>query len=75
MKKIITLIIIGASTILSCTEEEKEVCTTCTIYDDINHTVYDVYSVCLDESTMENFLDEVYETYNPTSHTVCTPPE
>ncbi|MDX9694411.1 MAG: hypothetical protein RBT49_01340 [Bacteroidales bacterium] len=75
MKKIITLIIIAAMTLSSCTKEEKEVCTTCTIYNDINNTIYDVYTVCLDESTMESYLDEVFNSGNATSHYVCTDPE
>ena len=75
MKKITILCLIAAMTLASCEKEEKEVCTTCTIYNDIDNTVYDEYSVCLTESTMESFLEDVYETYNPTSHTVCTHPK
>lgn len=75
MRAILLLFIIAVITCTACIEEEKDVCTTCTLYDDINHTSGDVHTVCLTKSTMENYIEELYSFNDAQHHWVCTDPE
>lgn len=75
MKKITYLLVLAAISLTVCVAEEEEVCTTCTLYNDVDHTSQFYSSVCLTPGTMEAYLDELYGFNDANHHYVCTDPE
>jgi hypothetical protein len=75
MRRYALLFVLAAASLTSCVKEEKEVCTVCTLYNDVANTSQIYSSVCLKESTMENYIDELYGFNDAQHHYVCTDPK